>query len=146
LADEFELTLDPDAIQHLELELVEWDIVQFHMLDDRIDHVVVMCRDRGVVPVRKMEFDELQVVVVDVFLFGECDRRRLFVSPLDDAKVRLERCEMVDIIFRAVQVRLDDRPEAVEVCFQLLEQVERLKRNGQEMRKARTSVEGVRAF
>ena len=79
------------------------------MLDQRL----VVRRDRGEASGRERALDQPRVGRVDVLLLGVRDRLRLEVGALDEAEVRLELEQRLEIGRRAVEVGLQHRADVL---------------------------------
>ena len=77
------------------------------------DDPLVVRGDGDVGAAAEGSLDEPDVGDVDVALLRIGDRGRLQVRALDDAEVRLERKKALEVVARAQQVRLEDRPNVV---------------------------------
>jgi hypothetical protein len=58
---------------------------------------------------------QLHIVGIDVGLLGERDIRRLFVGALAETNANAFRQQVVDVLFAAVEIRLDNGANASRV-------------------------------
>ena len=64
--------------------------------------------DRGVLALSKQEAGELEVVVVDLRLFGKSDRVRFGIGALAQTDRDAELVEVTNVVLRAKEVRLEN--------------------------------------
>src|SRR5215217_4722527 len=110
---ELDLVLWPHAVEHLKFEAVGANAVAPSEIDDMVDDLFIMSRDRGEAAVAQHAFRQLDVGAVDVRLARVGDARWLQIGPLHQPEIRRERQETLEIGRGAIEVRLQNGADVV---------------------------------
>jgi hypothetical protein len=110
-------SVGPDAVEHLKLEPFRPVAALCGQRDYVVDKTLVVRRDAQIRASGQRSLEEAPVPVVDVALAWVRDVRTLEVRPLDEAKVRGEREQSLEIVGRAVEVRLQHAAHVVAAAL-----------------------------
>ena len=90
-----------------------------------VDDRVVVCRQSGIATVEQQSLHQLLVALVDLVARLERHRPWLVVGALAQPDTNLLRVQLLDVVGRATQVRLDDRADLRVFSVQVAHDLER---------------------